>query len=77
MRLLQDDYRIYDFVGHDPSRSPHGNFFYRNPNVEQRYHVQTFCETIFVNAFFATSKVPEKATILGGITVLILTSAFA
>ncbi|KAF8496822.1 hypothetical protein F5888DRAFT_1702800 [Russula emetica] len=32
-----DDYRIYDLVGRDPSRSPHGKIFYRNPNVQQRY----------------------------------------
>jgi hypothetical protein len=37
MTLLQDDYRIYDFVGRDPSRSPHGKIFYRNPAVQQRY----------------------------------------
>jgi hypothetical protein len=37
MTLLQDDYRIYDFVGRDPSRSPHGKIFYRSPNVHQRY----------------------------------------
>jgi hypothetical protein len=37
MTPLQDDYRIYDFVGRDPSRSPHGMIFYRNPNVQQRY----------------------------------------
>lgn len=35
--LLQDDYRIFDFVGRDPNRSPHGKIFYRNPNVHQRY----------------------------------------
>jgi len=39
MTLLQDGYRINDFVGHDPSRSPHGKIFYRNPNVQQRYLV--------------------------------------
>ncbi|KAF9523138.1 hypothetical protein CPB83DRAFT_863366 [Crepidotus variabilis] len=32
-----DGYRIYDFVGRDPSRSPHGKFFYRKPGLEQRY----------------------------------------
>ncbi|KAI0274363.1 hypothetical protein BGY98DRAFT_1099024 [Russula aff. rugulosa BPL654] len=32
-----DDYRIYDFVGRDSSRSPHGKIFYRNPNVHRRY----------------------------------------
>ncbi|KAI0248181.1 hypothetical protein BJV78DRAFT_1238640 [Lactifluus subvellereus] len=32
-----DNYRIYDFVGRDPNRSPHGRLFYRNMNVEQRY----------------------------------------
>jgi hypothetical protein len=37
MTLPQDDYRIYDFVGCDPSRSPHGKIFYRNPNVQQCY----------------------------------------
>lgn len=37
MTLLQDNYRIYDFVGRDPRRSPHGNIFYRNPAVQQRY----------------------------------------
>ena len=37
MTLLQDDYRIYDFVGRDPSRSPHGNIFYHNANVHQCY----------------------------------------
>ena len=35
--LLQDNYRIYDFVGRDPRRSPHGNIFYRNPDVDPRY----------------------------------------
>jgi len=35
--LLQDNYRIYDFVGRDPNRSPHGRTFYRNPNVPQMY----------------------------------------
>ena len=35
--LLQDDYRIFDFVGRDPNRSPHGKIFYRNPNVHQCY----------------------------------------
>jgi hypothetical protein len=34
---LQDNYRIYDFVGRDPIRSPHGMIFYRNPNEHQRY----------------------------------------
>ena len=34
---LQDNYRIYDFVGRDPNRSPHGKIFYRNPNEHQRY----------------------------------------
>jgi hypothetical protein len=37
MTLLQDDYRIYDFVGRDPNRTPHGKIFYLNPNVQQRY----------------------------------------
>jgi len=37
MTLLQDDCRIYDFVGRDPSRSPHGKKNYRNPNMQQRY----------------------------------------
>ncbi|KAF8724848.1 hypothetical protein AX14_008566 [Amanita brunnescens Koide BX004] len=32
-----DNYRIYDFIGRDPQRTPHGNFFYRNPNVNPRY----------------------------------------
>ncbi|KAI0247616.1 hypothetical protein BJV78DRAFT_1244027 [Lactifluus subvellereus] len=32
-----DNYRIYDFVGRDPNRSPHGKIFYRNPNEHQRY----------------------------------------
>jgi len=32
-----DDYRIYDFVGRDPQRTPHGKLFYRNPNVNPRY----------------------------------------
>ena len=35
--LLQDDYRIFDFVGRDSNRSPHGKILYRNPNVHQRY----------------------------------------
>ena len=35
--LLQDNYRIVDFVGRDPNRSPHGRIFYRNPNEHQRY----------------------------------------
>jgi hypothetical protein len=35
--LLQDNYRIYDFVDRDPSRTPHGKIFYRNPNGQQRY----------------------------------------
>ena len=34
---LQDNYRIYDFVGRDPNRSPHGRIFYRNPNEHRRY----------------------------------------
>ncbi|KAF5371985.1 hypothetical protein D9615_008146 [Tricholomella constricta] len=34
---LQDNYRIYDFVGRDPRRSPHGRTFYRNPDEQQRY----------------------------------------
>lgn len=33
----QDNYRIYDFVSRDQSRTPHGKTFYRNPNVQQRY----------------------------------------
>jgi hypothetical protein len=37
LTLLQDDYRIYDFVGRDPCRSPHGKIPYRNPNVQKRY----------------------------------------
>jgi len=32
-----DDYRIYDFVGRDPGRTPHGNIFYRNPSASKRY----------------------------------------
>lgn len=32
--LLQDNYRIYDFVGRDPNRKLHG---YRNPDVPQNY----------------------------------------
>jgi hypothetical protein len=35
--LLQDNYRIYDFVGRDPKRSPHGRIFYQDPNELQRY----------------------------------------
>jgi len=35
--LLQDDYRIYDFVGRDPRRTPHGKLFYRNLDVPTRY----------------------------------------
>jgi hypothetical protein len=34
---LQDNYRIYDFVGRDPNRSPHGKIFFRNPDEHQRY----------------------------------------
>ena len=34
---LRDNYRIYNFVGRDPNRSPHGKIFYRNPNEHQRY----------------------------------------
>lgn len=36
-KILQDNYRIYDFVGRDPNRSPHGRIFYQNPNELQRY----------------------------------------
>lgn len=36
-KFTQDNYRIYDFVGRDPKRSPHGKIFYRNPNEERRY----------------------------------------
>ncbi|KAF8526869.1 hypothetical protein BU17DRAFT_82304 [Hysterangium stoloniferum] len=32
-----NNYRIYDLVGRDPSRSPHGRIFYRNLNEQQRY----------------------------------------
>jgi hypothetical protein len=32
-----DNYRIYDYVGRDHNRSPHGKTFYRNPNEHQRY----------------------------------------
>ena len=31
--LLQDNYLIYDFVGRDPRRTPHGKKFYCNPSV--------------------------------------------
>jgi hypothetical protein len=37
MTPLQDGYRIFDFVGRDPNRSPHGKIFYRNSSVHQRY----------------------------------------
>jgi len=32
-----DNYRIYDFVGRDPNRTPHGKIFYRNLNQPQIY----------------------------------------
>lgn len=32
-----DGFRIVDFVGRDPNRSPHGKIFYRNPNVHPCY----------------------------------------
>jgi len=35
--LRQDNYLIYDFVGRDASRSPHGKIFYRNPTEQKRY----------------------------------------
>jgi hypothetical protein len=35
--LLQDNYRIYDFVVRDPGHSPHGRIFYRNPNEPHHY----------------------------------------
>jgi len=38
---LQDNYHIYDFVGRDPSRSPHGKIF---------------SGPFFANASFAISK---------------------
>lgn len=34
---LQDGFRIYDFVGRDPKRTPHGRTFYRNPETPQCY----------------------------------------
>lgn len=37
LMLLQDGFRIYDFIGRDPKRTPHGRTFYRNPGVSQRY----------------------------------------
>ena len=37
MTLLQYNYRVYDFVRRDPSRTPHGRFIHRNSNVHQRY----------------------------------------
>ena len=37
MTLLQENYRIYDFVGRDPNRSPHRRTFYRNLNEPQMY----------------------------------------
>ena len=35
MTLTQNDYHVYNFVGRDPSWTPHGR--YRKPNVQQRY----------------------------------------
>lgn len=35
------NYRIYDFVGRYPKRSPHGRIFYHNPNEERRYLLST------------------------------------
>ncbi|KAF8956349.1 hypothetical protein BDZ97DRAFT_2079926 [Flammula alnicola] len=32
-----DNYRICDFVGRHPNRSPHWKIFYRNPNEQQHY----------------------------------------
>ncbi|KIM83669.1 hypothetical protein PILCRDRAFT_7081 [Piloderma croceum F 1598] len=32
-----DNYRIYDFVGRDPNRTPHGKIFYRDVNQPQIY----------------------------------------
>lgn len=37
-RFLQDSHRIYDFVGRDPSRSPHGRVFFLNPHSNEQSH---------------------------------------